>query len=128
MIIADERFVQLAAEGTTHRTLAEACLKCQVRTFRRTGHILALNDERSWTAIRKAARSAHIPHCIVRCIRCGTEAWFLDWYVACDLKEESRLSVLQAYSNHVPSALTLYLQPCPGDEIAWGLEAIIKGG
>jgi hypothetical protein len=125
VIIADAWLLDLAMEGVNQQTVAHVCLVCQVRVFFRTGHILALNDERARTDIRRAARSAHIPHTIVRCLRCGERAWFLDWWASVCLMTPAKAHLLDAYREHVETLGYGFMKPCTGDEHAIGMSYLV---
>lgn len=126
MIIADEWLLDLREYGAGGRAVGELCILTQVRTFKQRGHVLALNDTLTKENIRRAARSYHVPSTIVRCLRCGCPAWFLDWMVACDLQKRADDCWLATYKTRAGQISDGFLMPCPGDEMAVGLEALMN--
>lgn len=125
MIVADEWLLDLAVQGACQRSVALLCMRTQIRAFNRHGHIIALNDEITKENIRRAGRAWKIPNTIVRCIRCGCQAWFIDWMAMCDLEEHAILEMIIPYAQQRRDSDLDFLRYCKGDEMADGLMAIV---
>ncbi len=127
MMIGDAWLFDLALEGQKQFKTASLCFLCQALVFCNTKHILALNDERSRTAIRLAATLDRVPHTIVRCLRCGEQAWFLDWWTSVIPMTPEREALLAAYRESVSSASLGFATACRGDDDALGMFYLIGG-
>jgi hypothetical protein len=125
MIICDEWLLDLGVESPQARMVARLCLEVQISAFRERQHVLALNDTLTRENIKRAAARGMIPHTIVRCMRCGAQAWFLDWVASADLLLSALDRGAIPYKRQAQTGDLDFLYRCNGDSNAEGLMAIL---
>lgn len=126
MLIADPWLLDLAVDHINSRVVASMLFRCQVRTFRRTGHIIDFGDVLTQESIFKAARRAKLAHAYVRCSRCGLQRLIRDWVRADTIDSVEPFALQLPELGGADLVLIGHRLPCVGDDLARGLAAIFE--
>lgn len=127
MIVADPWLVDLAVESAHARAVAALLLRCQVRTFRRTGHVLDYGESVRGR-IRRAALRGNVALTVVRCVRCDKAAKLSDWV-------ELDRAVCENWALSLHGTRRVFSRrygwdgaaECRGDWLALGMAGILAG-
>jgi hypothetical protein len=111
----------LAYEGLRSPGAMVLCgllLRVQIRTYKRTGHIISYADEYVMRKIRNHAKRATLPNCYARCMRCNCPALLIDWCAAVELADDPLMASRRFDpAGHIPVDKAFFAE-CKGNEKA----------
>lgn len=115
--------LDLAKQSPRHAQVATRIMQTAIATERRTGHALDLDHHQVRAGIVHSAKWGHVSRVPARCLHCNATAPLTDWDAVAhaSVEDHRALSASAAYS-HRPHDY-LYIQRCPGAEIAAALAA-----
>lgn len=116
-LVGDQALVWLGLQSATHAALCGTLLRAQIRTYKRTRHIISFQDEYSMRRIRNAARTGRLPAIYCRCMRCGCIALLIDWCAAADLADDPTMPTRRWPDGKRQPVSDAFFRPCTGSEL-----------
>jgi hypothetical protein len=117
MAIFDIDLLAMGMRGETARRICRILILTQVRTFRDRGHIIDLSNRAIHSLIERAIQHGGMKPIFTRCIRCGQQAFLMDWVAAVDHWPDPLLPGTLFLGNPLPPVDFNYLAPCEGNRI-----------
>lgn len=125
-IIADPWLLDLGVRGGNYRIIAARLLRCQVRTYNHTGHIMDLGGVSVRATITWYAGYGKIGSNVVRCSRCDAKAMLNAWVNADQPEMREGLNDQFAQANSIQKGAMAFRAPCAGDTLARGMADILR--
>lgn len=125
-IIADPWLLDLGVRGGNYRIVAARLLRCQVRTYNLTGHIMDLCSVSVRATITWYAGYGKIGFNVVRCSRCDAKAMLPAWVNADKPEMREGLADQWKEANSVQRDAMAFRAPCSGDTLARGMADILR--
>lgn len=125
-IIADPWLLDLGVRGGNYRIVAARLMRCQVRTYNHTGHIMDLGSLSVRATITWYAAYGKIGSNVVRCSRCDAKAMLDAWVNADKPEMRQGLADQLAEANSTQKSAMAFRASCPGDVLARGMADILR--
>ena len=123
--VCDIRLIDLALQSPLSEYVCYLLMQAQVLTWIHRAHIMDLSDRDTLTKLRRGLQSGRLGLILVRCLRCGQQAWMQHWIKAALPEGFPFLGDMGAWED-VPAVEDLrFLSMCRGTAIvAEGLDML----